>query len=325
MGRLGRTIVAALLLLLMGAGQTKAATEVGTACTANSAVAAGIEGIVFPLANGSAAAPPARVPTAGVLTRWTVRHSGLDTFAQRLKVLRIAPTGTDVQVLAQSELQPIAAGSGWFPIRASVQPGDLLGLNGPIGALACSPVAAGDRAATTSSDVQPGGSEPFTELSGSQPAVAALVEPDADGDGHGDETQDGCPASAIYQGACPPLDLRTTLVRREGAILVKVRASSEAVVRVFGQVRWKVRQPKKRGGGNRRLTVGLPGGGERTVVPGATKTFRVALTKPVKRRLGRLTKRQALRPKLTIVATGLAAQVASKVLRPRLPGRKPLK
>jgi len=33
--------------------------------------------------------------------------------------------------------------------------------------------------------------------------VQAVIEPDADGDGFGDETQDGCPTNASAQGACP--------------------------------------------------------------------------------------------------------------------------
>ncbi len=33
--------------------------------------------------------------------------------------------------------------------------------------------------------------------------ASAVVEPDADGDGFGDETQDGCLGNAAVQGACP--------------------------------------------------------------------------------------------------------------------------
>jgi hypothetical protein len=33
--------------------------------------------------------------------------------------------------------------------------------------------------------------------------MAAVVEPDVDGDGFGDETQDGCPTDASTQGPCP--------------------------------------------------------------------------------------------------------------------------
>ncbi len=32
--------------------------------------------------------------------------------------------------------------------------------------------------------------------------VQAVIEPDADGDGFGDETQDGCPTQDANQGAC---------------------------------------------------------------------------------------------------------------------------
>jgi len=41
--------------------------------------------------------------------------------------------------------------------------------------------------------------------------ISGTVEPDADGDGFGDETQDGCPSSAAYQGDCPvPAQARDT-------------------------------------------------------------------------------------------------------------------
>jgi hypothetical protein len=40
--------------------------------------------------------------------------------------------------------------------------------------------------------------------------VQATVEPDADLDGYGDETQDGCPTNASTQGACPAANLPAT-------------------------------------------------------------------------------------------------------------------
>jgi hypothetical protein len=36
------------------------------------------------------------------------------------------------------------------------------------------------------------------------PMIQGVVEPDADNDGYGDETQDACPSSASTTGACPP-------------------------------------------------------------------------------------------------------------------------
>jgi hypothetical protein len=41
--------------------------------------------------------------------------------------------------------------------------------------------------------------------------ISGTVEPDADGDGFGDETQDGCPSNAAIQGDCPvPPQVRDT-------------------------------------------------------------------------------------------------------------------
>jgi hypothetical protein len=40
--------------------------------------------------------------------------------------------------------------------------------------------------------------------------VSATVEPDADRDGHGDETQDQCPTSAATQGDCDPPQTKIT-------------------------------------------------------------------------------------------------------------------
>ncbi|HLM09665.1 MAG TPA: hypothetical protein VK307_08135 [Thermoleophilaceae bacterium] len=44
--------------------------------------------------------------------------------------------------------------------------------------------------------------------------VQAVMEPDADGDGFGDETQDGCPGNASATGACPVRDRTKPLMSR---------------------------------------------------------------------------------------------------------------
>lgn len=49
--------------------------------------------------------------------------------------------------------------------------------------------------------VEGAGARGSTEATG-ELLVAATIEPDADGDGFGDETQDGCPTQASSQGAC---------------------------------------------------------------------------------------------------------------------------
>lgn len=49
-----------------------------------------------------------------------------------------------------------------------------------------------------------GGSFTMTGSATGSPQYNADVEPDADGDGFGDATQDACPTDATAQGACPP-------------------------------------------------------------------------------------------------------------------------
>jgi hypothetical protein len=62
---------------------------------------------------------------------------------------------------------------------------------------------AGFGGVTHQGDLAPGATDNFE---GPTPAyqfdVSAKLEPDADHDGFGDETQDQCPASAATQGAC---------------------------------------------------------------------------------------------------------------------------
>ena len=70
-----------------------------------------------------------------------------------------------------------------------------------------------------------GSSEPTGEL-----LVAATIEPDADGDGFGDETQDRCPSQAATQGDC---DLTGPAVKTLGVSrgTISFRLSEPATVR----------------------------------------------------------------------------------------------
>jgi len=152
--------------------------------------------------------------------------------------------------------------------------------------------------------------------------VSVLGEPDRDGDGFGDETEDGCPWNAALQTECPPVrpEVESAKPQRR-AILVAVGVSSQAQVQVFGQVSWQVRQ--KAGRGNRGLTVGLGAGASRTVLPGTVAGFRLPLRKAVRRRLGRLTRRQALRAQVTVRTTDLAGRENDRLVTVKLRGRKP--
>lgn len=306
-----------LLPTLLVAGNAQAA-EVGGNCTdPHNILVAGNEAVVFPLESASQNTLPTSSPITGVATQWTVQSGSSDTFSERLKVLRTVTGSDTVEVIADTPLQPINTDSGSFPIRIPVQAGDRFGVSGQ-GALTCSTGNAADVVGATHLNVQPGESGHFERLGGYRLALSVRVEPDADGDGYGDETQDGCPALAAFQVPCPPLALTAQRVVKQRAILVDVTTNNDSSAQVYGQVSWRVRQPD---GGNRGLTVGLSGGPAKPVAAGTTLTLRVPLTRAVKRRLSRLAPQHSLRAKLTIAATDSFGATAQQSLVVRLHGR----
>jgi len=309
------TALAALLLSVPSAG---AAVEVGNTCVGNdsqpnwTAVALTRTGSPIPLA----------MPTAGVITSWKLDVGPMAAdngiFQQQLRVYRETKvTPYEFTSVTESALANPVAGVNVFPTRIPVKVGDLLGLYGPVETYFCDKESS-DTGARFGGPAPVGTTNTFTFEKGLGLPVTATLEPDGDGDGFGDETQDGCPRSGVFQSACPTVTLARKAVVRKRAILIQIRASSEATVQVFGQVSWQVRQ---KGGGNRGLTAGLSAGQPRSVATGTTVTFRVPLTKPVKRRLGRLAPSQSLRAKMTARVTDLAGRVTDHRFKVKLRGR----
>ena len=75
--------------------------------------------------------------------------------------------------------------------------------------------------------------------------IVGVVEPDIDGDGFGDETQDACPRSESTIDPCPLVRTSFTTKVKKKSIEVSVTVSSVATVQVFGQVSWPVRGAPK--------------------------------------------------------------------------------
>jgi hypothetical protein len=291
------------------------AIEVGDNCVANNslanwtAVALTREGSTIPLA----------VPSAGVITVWKVNVGPEESlYQQRLRVYReTRVTPYEFTTVIESEAENVALGPNSFSTRIPVKAGDRLGLFGPVQTFLCDHETA-DTAARFEAAAPVGTTNTFSFENDIGVPVTAIVEPDADGDGYGDETQDGCPAAPTVQTSCPVVRLFRKAVVRKRAILVQARVTSEAKVQVFGQVSWKVRQ---KDGSKNGLIAGLSAGGPRDVAAGTTAIFRVPLTKPVKRRLGRLGPNEALRAKMTARVTDLGARVTDHRFQVTLKGR----
>jgi hypothetical protein len=114
-------------------------------------------------------------------------------------------------VVGQSDYRAFSSAGvqGPFPVRISVQEGDWVSIlpgdnGGPCLANTGDPADA-SRVTQGQGDTPTGGTTLFFGCCNTtqHANVEALLEPDADNDGFGDETQDECPTDASTQGACP--------------------------------------------------------------------------------------------------------------------------
>lgn len=203
--RRGKTAIGLLLSVVAAIVPTSAsaATEVGNDCEVSGMM---VGATIFPLTNATSSSLPVSVPAAGIATKWIVRaQPNADTHAERLKVFRPTSDPHQFEVIAESSLENVAAGRNSFDIRVPVLPGDRFGVAGRAGggALACIPPHPGDVEGIFLGDSPVGSTVSFTEDETGQAAVTAMVEPDADLDEYGDETQDRCPRSGYYWDHCP--------------------------------------------------------------------------------------------------------------------------
>ena len=140
-----------------------------------------------------------------VITAWRHR-AGTTSGTLVFKVYRPVGTNSGYYVTLASEPHHVTAGvNEVFPTRILVQPGDMIGISSTDGVELVYPGAPGN----VVSSVTIGGID--TEVGQMVIAlsnqtglldVVAVLEPDADGDWYGDDTQDGCPTDRLTHEAC---------------------------------------------------------------------------------------------------------------------------
>ena len=149
------------------------------------------------------------IPANGVISSWSFEAAAGTTAPLKLKVVRSAG-GADFTTVGDSQLEtPTPSSLNTWPTRISVRAGDFLGhsytaLDSTTSfrdapgfntqELCCSDPVLDPPPGTTATY------EPDVDL---QIDVSAILEPDADQDGFGDETQDQCPTNAATHGPCP--------------------------------------------------------------------------------------------------------------------------
>jgi hypothetical protein len=299
----------------VGAPTAAAATEFGDSCVANRSSSVPGPATLFALtATGDPL--PLTAPSSGVITKWKlnlVSEAAGFQIPQTLKVLR--PNGPkSVQVIGESA-QNVTGGSNSFDTRIPVQAGDRLGLfasgAGEFGLLFCEEVGAPkNRIGVFEGSANVGSSATYEEGEGEVrvPAVG-VIEPDADNDGFGDETQDKCPQSAAVQVACVPVTLSATGVARKGLASITVTANSQATVTVKGTVQLGKGKKAKLGGGTQ------------VVAPGTLAKFTILFPQKLRSALKALSSKKSLTLKVTVSAPNVTGPPSVKTLKLHLRGQ----
>jgi hypothetical protein len=138
-------------------------------------------------------------PSPGVITSWSFEADSTPPPTLKLKVARRA-SGDVFTIVGESESQPLAAGQlNTFATAIPVEAGDLIGFFHPGINFSCRGGQSGFTAHALGGDQPPGSVAAYSSMNGMQLDVSATLEPDCDGDGLGDETQD----PSLFGGDCP--------------------------------------------------------------------------------------------------------------------------
>jgi hypothetical protein len=309
-------IAAVFAFTAFGGASASAATEFGDNCVGN------VLTETTPVTVFDISAPgnplPVTAPSAGVITKWKVNLVPAPiSFPQTLAVLR--PNGAETVQTVGEATGTVAGGSNSFDTRIPTQAGDRVGLFGSntliggeeVGNLVCEVAEETVYGGFLSSPGGVGSNHAFVTVAEGKARipVSAVIEPDADGDGYGDETQDQCPQSAAAQVACPRVKLSATAAARKGLASISVTATSQATVTVKGTVDLgKGRTAKLKGG-------------TQIVAPGKLAKFVLLFPAKLRSALKALPSKQSLTLKVTASTPNIVGKPTKKILKLHLRGQ----
>jgi hypothetical protein len=304
--------VTAVAVMALGATGASAATEFGSSCSGN-------ELELGDYTMMTASGPNAAAPSSGVITQLKVSNGEPLPFQIPYTVKVLRPTGGNQYTNVGQDTVLSGPGTSTKDTRISVQAGDRLGLRGqpftyegslvPSLYLYCAPVP-GSVLGYVGGDLGVGSTAAFEEAPEAAAPVSARLEPDADNDGYGDETQDKCPQNATVQIPCPVAALSLSSVVRKSFVKVLVTSTTQSSVTVAGKV--------KLGKGK---TAKLSGNTQ-IVVPGTISKFTLIFPAELKSKLKTLGKKQSLQLALTATAGNVAAAPTVSTLKAKVKGQK---
>lgn len=236
----------AMLVALALSGSAAAATTIGQSAGAYaSSGCANCGGFEVSAASGTSYT----VPSDGVITSYAIRTGSsvpTATDIAHFMVLRAAG-GVSYTVVLHGDAQTFAGRSAntleSFPARVSVKAGDLIGNHSSTTTVSPTFTAPGPNGIRSSVDfaTAPTGAT----ITAFDPAIpgsprlnlVATLEPDADLDGYGDETQDGCPGDRLEHGPCTAptisdfkFSLAKFVVNGKGSVLSATKAASGTTI-----------------------------------------------------------------------------------------------
>jgi hypothetical protein len=306
---------AALAITAIAAQTASAAIEIGDPCLGDHASSYSAA-TLFQIAAPESPFPQAS-PTDGMVTKWRTTTSIVDPMFLALRVIRIVEPQKALLV-GESPQETLAPGTNVFNTRIPIKAGDHLGLftfwKG--GIPICTASSPADVYGGFEGNVAAGSTVGFGEFPGeARVPVTAVIEPDADRDGYGDETQDKCPQSAEFHDACPAIGLEVAPIVGKGSVEVLVVADHPAPVTVKGVV------GTKRGSGSNGKVPRRPvrgpqtgarlAGGTQTLTSGRIGRFTLKFPKRLKTALAVRPSNQFLNLKLEVTAPNVAGQVTT--------------
>ncbi len=154
-------------------------------------------------------------PAAGVITSMRTGEFGPLGTTVKFRAFRETIVGT--VALGTAATKTGADKKAAALTRIPVAQGDRIGISKPAGAfsVACVTSTGDSSQSALTAPVDPADGAPFTNtttVAKARANVAATLEPDADKDGFGDETQDACPTDIATHGACPAPDAPAPVV-----------------------------------------------------------------------------------------------------------------
>jgi hypothetical protein len=217
--------VAVGLIGLVGPPSAGAATQIGETFTPNLT-----DANVTEIQSGSPGNRYA-APFPGVITSWSFQASASPPPQLKFKVGRHV-AGNDFKIVGEEGPHAPSAGLlNTYPAQIAVQAGDLIGLhfNGTGHGTGS---ASGYAFHYAASDPPPGTTATFDLVTGFRIDVSAILEPDCDADGFGDESQDpdtsSCNPQAVKQNRLLTLDANKNKVKKGKKVLLSGRISSAA-------------------------------------------------------------------------------------------------